>query len=127
MTEDNKTPENEAIKPDKEKPRTPPTGKAKVKAKAKDVKPPSFVMSSSPHVRTRESIESAMFMVVLALFPALIGALIFFGYDALRVTALCIFGCLAIEGAWLRKPQLKILIRLFIIFVLSMTDRKSVV
>ncbi|MFW6286658.1 MAG: RnfABCDGE type electron transport complex subunit D [Candidatus Sumerlaeota bacterium] len=93
MTEEKTPPESSEKKSRKEAPK----GKAKVKAKAKDVEPPSFVLSSSPHLRTRESIESAMYMVVLALVPALIGGIVFFGFDAIRVTLWCIAGTLAFE------------------------------
>ena len=73
---------------------------------------PSLILSSSPHIRTSESIESVMRAVALALAPALAGAIVFFGWDALRVTAWCVAGCLVFEALCLwvagRKGEIRV-------------------
>ncbi|MFP4380530.1 MAG: RnfABCDGE type electron transport complex subunit D [Candidatus Sumerlaeia bacterium] len=82
---------------------SPSPEKPKPKPKAKQPEPaPSLVLSSSPHVHTPESIESLMYTVILALLPAFIGAVVFFGWDALRVTAITIASCIVFEALCLK-------------------------
>ncbi|WHH61043.1 RnfABCDGE type electron transport complex subunit D [Petroclostridium sp. X23] len=59
-----------------------------------------LVVSSSPHVRSGETVSSVMFDVVLALCPALIAGAYFFGFRALLVTALTVLSCIAAEYVW---------------------------
>jgi len=59
-----------------------------------------LVVSSSPHIRGRENISKIMVQVLIALLPAVIAAVWFFGLHALRVMALCTFGCMAVEILW---------------------------
>jgi electron transport complex protein RnfD len=73
-----------------------------------DPNTPSLILSSSPHIRSGKSIESAMYHVLAALLPALAGAVVFFGLDALRVAFWAVGGCLAFEAMCLRmagKPR----------------------
>lgn len=58
-----------------------------------------LIVSVSPHIRSEESVSKIMWTVNLALAPALIGAVYYFGFRALYVTALCIFAALFSE--WL--------------------------
>ena len=48
-----------------------------------------------------------MYTVVLALMPAFIGSVVFFGWDAVRVTAWCILGCYAFEAGCLALVRCK--------------------
>ncbi len=57
-----------------------------------------FNLSSSPHIRDDIGIPKIMYSVVIALLPALIGAVYFFGLAALLVIALCVVTCIATEG-----------------------------
>jgi len=66
--------------------------------KKKDVTPPpSYTLSSSPHVRRDISIRSIMRDVLIALVPATLVGVWFFGWHSLVVIALCVGGCLAVE------------------------------
>ncbi len=49
-----------------------------------------LIVSSSPHVRSEESVSRIMWTVSLALLPAFAGSVYFFGFAALWVTGLCI-------------------------------------
>jgi Na+-translocating ferredoxin:NAD+ oxidoreductase subunit D len=60
------------------------------------------VLRSSPHAQSVESVSKVMWTVVLALLPALIAALWFFGLKALLVLVVCTAGCLIFEYAGLR-------------------------
>jgi len=57
-----------------------------------------WVVSSSPHLRERETTSRIMWTVVLALAPAGIWAVWFFGWPALYVMALCVGSCMATEA-----------------------------
>lgn len=60
---------------------------------------PTLIFSPSPHVHTRRTVQGAMLHVIIALMPALLCALWYFGLPALRVTAVSIAACMATE--WL--------------------------
>ncbi len=49
-----------------------------------------LIVSTSPHVRSEESVSRIMWTVSLALLPAFVGSVYFFGVAALWVTGLCI-------------------------------------
>ena len=57
-----------------------------------------FNVSSSPHIRDVTDIKTIMYSVVIALMPALLGAVYFFGIAALWVVAVCVVSCLATEA-----------------------------
>ncbi len=59
-----------------------------------------LIVSTSPHIRGRENIPKIMIQVLIALLPAAIAAVWFFGLHALRVLALCTIGCIAVEVVW---------------------------
>ena len=59
-----------------------------------------LTVSSSPHVRSEETVSSIMLDVVIALCPAMIAAAFYFGFRALIVTAVTILSCVAAEFAW---------------------------
>ena len=59
-----------------------------------------LVVSNSPHIRGGETISKIMVQVLIALLPAVMASVFFFGLHALRVMALCLLGCVAVEELW---------------------------
>ena len=58
-----------------------------------------LTISSSPHVHSSTTTRTIMRDVLIALFPALLGAIYFFGFRALTVTAVSVAACVFFE--WL--------------------------
>jgi Na+-translocating ferredoxin:NAD+ oxidoreductase subunit D len=56
-----------------------------------------LVISSSPHAHDGSSVDRIMWDVVMALAPALLAAIFFFGLDALRLVGVCVATCLLTE------------------------------
>jgi len=56
-----------------------------------------FTISGSPHVHGEESVSKIMYTVVLALVPAVVVAIYFFGLDAIRVLLIAVVSCLFFE------------------------------
>ena len=54
-------------------------------------------ISTSPHMQTTRNTKSIMLDVVIALLPAAIAAIMFFGINALRVILTSVGGCVAFE------------------------------
>ena len=54
-------------------------------------------VSLSPHIHGKETTQKLMFGVVIALIPALITSIFFFGYGALIVTATSVASCILFE------------------------------
>jgi Na+-translocating ferredoxin:NAD+ oxidoreductase subunit D len=54
-------------------------------------------ISPSPHIHGKETTEKIMFGVVLALMPALLTSIYFFGTGAIIVTATSVMSCIAFE------------------------------
>ncbi|NOU37018.1 MAG: RnfABCDGE type electron transport complex subunit D [Kiritimatiellaceae bacterium] len=59
-----------------------------------------LVISNSPHIRGGETISKIMVQVFIALMPAALAAVWFFGLAALEVMVLCTVGCMAVEVLW---------------------------
>ncbi|MCU0858749.1 MAG: RnfABCDGE type electron transport complex subunit D [Pontiellaceae bacterium] len=59
-----------------------------------------LVVSNSPHIRGGETISKIMVQVFIALMPAALAAVWFFGLAALEVMVLCTLGCIAVEEIW---------------------------
>jgi len=57
-----------------------------------------FTVSATPHLRDKTTIPVIMYSVIGALLPALIGAVYFFGYRALMLTAIAVAACVLTEG-----------------------------
>ena len=57
----------------------------------------NFYVSSSPHLRDSESIRKIMFSVVIAMIPALVGAVYFFGARAVWVTLASVIAAVLTE------------------------------
>jgi len=58
-----------------------------------------WVVSTSPHVHAGDSVPAIMRSVVLALVPAGVVSVFLFGWDSVRLIAVCIAACLASEYA----------------------------
>ena len=70
----------------------------------------NLVLSSSPHLSVGASLQKIMGGVLLAMLPAVIAAVYFFGIRALLVILYTTFCCVAAEAVWCRfagKPALK--------------------
>lgn len=56
-----------------------------------------MIVSSSPHLRSRDSVSGIMLDVIIALIPALIASVVLFGFRALLLSAVCVISCVASE------------------------------
>ena len=56
-------------------------------------------LASSPHVHSRWNTKTAMWMVVFALIPAVISAIVFFGFYQLLIIAVSVGFCVGTEAA----------------------------
>lgn len=65
-----------------------------------------LTVSGSPHVHSNQSVKSIMYGVVIALIPAILVSVYFFGIDAARVLLISVAGCLFFEWA-IQKYLLK--------------------
>jgi len=54
-----------------------------------------LIVSVSPHVRSDETTSRIMWTVSIALMPAMLAGVYFFGLKAIFITALCIISCMA--------------------------------
>ena len=66
-----------------------------------------LLVNSSPHYRSGETTRTVMTDVVIALFPALVGSIIFFGFRALALTLICVGACLAFETLYCKIAKKK--------------------
>ncbi len=66
-----------------------------------------FLVNSSPHYRSDESIRSVMGDVLIALLPALAVGVVFFGFRVLSLTAVTVAACIAFESLFnfIRKKK----------------------
>ena len=56
-----------------------------------------LTVSASPHMRSKETTTGIMLDVILALIPALVMCVVYFGLRALVLTAVCVVSCVAFE------------------------------
>ena len=56
-----------------------------------------LTVSASPHARSKETTTGIMLDVIIALIPALIMSVVYFGLRALVLTATCVVSCVAFE------------------------------
>jgi len=69
--------------------------------------PKILLVSSSPHVTNGESIPKVMYNVILAMAPACLVSIYYFGYYGIRVLVLSAIFCMGFEYLWqkvLKKP-----------------------
>lgn len=59
-----------------------------------------LIVSESPHVRGRNTTDSVMFDVIVALLPALLAGTIFFGYRAIVLATVCVASAVFFEWGW---------------------------
>ena len=67
--------------------------------------------SSSPHIRSNEDVRSIMLDVIIAMVPALVAAIYFFGFRALTVTAVSVAACVFFEWLYckiMKRPVQKV-------------------
>lgn len=67
-----------------------------------------FRIGSSPHIRTKENVEKIMYDVIIALIPALLVSIYFFGLKALLVTLVSVIACVFTEyliNKFLKKEE----------------------
>ena len=64
-----------------------------------------LTISSSPHVHARHSTRTIMRDVLIALMPALLGSIYFFGFRALLVTLISVGACVFFEWAYCRMTK----------------------
>ncbi len=68
----------------------------------------SITVSVSPHLRDSITTKRIMLDVIIALIPALIAAVVIFGYRALLVACVCVVCCVLSEFVWaklMKKPD----------------------
>lgn len=57
-----------------------------------------LVASSSPHIRSEETVKRIMLDVIIALTPAMIGSIYFFGFDAFKLILISIISSVVFEA-----------------------------
>jgi len=70
----------------------------------------TFVLSSSPHVREKYTINTIMRDVIIALIPATAAGIYFFGLQALMVTLTCVLSSVFAEYVWQKATGRKVTI-----------------
>lgn len=65
-----------------------------------------MIVSSSPHVRTIESVQSVMTDVLIALFPVALMSVLLFGYRALVTMVISVATAMLVEALWLRRRDI---------------------
>ena len=63
-----------------------------------------LTISGSPHIHGELSVKRIMYTVTLALVPAFLSSIYFFGWDAIRVTAIAVASCVLTE--WIIQKYL---------------------
>ena len=61
--------------------------------------PDTWMVSPSPHAHSGDSVTRIMLTVILALVPALVAGVVCFGFNALRLTLVCVASCVLAEAA----------------------------
>ena len=75
------------------------SGKLTTAPAAEPLTPRDLIVSASPHVHSGQDVPAIMRHVIYALTPAVLVGIWFFGLNAVRVLALAVLGCLAVEWA----------------------------
>lgn len=68
----------------------------------------NLMVSSTPHIRSKETVSSVMRDVIIALAPAAIAGIVFFGISAAIIIAMSIVACVAFETLYnkiAKKPN----------------------
>lgn len=67
-----------------------------------------YTVSSSPHIRTKTTVQTVMRDVLIALLPATIAGIYFFKIQALLVILTSVISCVAFEALWQKIMKQKI-------------------
>jgi electron transport complex protein RnfD len=70
-----------------------------------------FVISSSPHIESEETIPKIMWGVVIALIPAVLSAVFFFGYRAILLLVTCVVSCVVTEYVFQKARKKEVTIK----------------
>jgi len=70
-----------------------------------------YTVSSSPHIKSNDSVQGIMRDVIIALIPATFAGIYFFGIQAFLVTLVSVLSCIAAEALWQKLTHRKITIR----------------
>ena len=65
-----------------------------------------LTISSSPHVHSKVTTKTIMRDVLIALLPALIGSVYFFGFRSLMVTLVSVAACVFFEWGWCKVTKM---------------------
>lgn len=60
----------------------------------------NIIVSPSPHIRDEKTTSGIMIDVCIALMPALIASVLYFGYKSLVLSLLCVLFCVGFEYLW---------------------------
>ena len=66
-----------------------------------------LIVSSSPHITSKETTQSIMLKVIIATVPAMIASVLFFGIGSLLRIATSVIACVAFERGYeklMKKP-----------------------
>lgn len=66
-----------------------------------------YLVTSSPHIRTERNTQKIMLDVIIAMLPATLGAIYFFGFDALVLILISVISCVCMEALtqkMMKKP-----------------------
>ena len=66
-----------------------------------------YTVSSSPHIKSNDSVQGIMRDVIIALIPATIAGIYFFGMQALLVTLVSVISCIVAEELWQKLAHRK--------------------
>lgn len=69
-----------------------------------------YTVSSSPHIKSNDSVQGIMRDVIIALIPATFAGIYFFGVKALLVTLVSVLSCIAAEALWQKLAHRKVTI-----------------
>jgi electron transport complex protein RnfD len=69
-----------------------------------------YTVSSSPHIKSNDSVQGIMRDVIIALLPATFAGIYFFGLQAFLVTLVSVLSCIAAEALWQKLTHRKITI-----------------
>jgi len=66
-----------------------------------------YTVSSSPHIKSNDSVQGIMRDVIIALIPATFAGIYFFGMQAFLVTLVSVLSCIAAEALWQKLAHRK--------------------
>ncbi|MGH4118522.1 RnfABCDGE type electron transport complex subunit D [Clostridium sp.] len=69
-----------------------------------------YTVSSSPHIKSNDSVQGIMGDVIIALIPATLAGIYFFGIQAFLVTLISVISCVAGEALWQKLTHRKLTI-----------------